>query len=239
MAILNKIFKRSLEENNNPSRVEKMLEVHPHEVSPWRIFKIMSEFVTGFEFLRLHEGKKAVTVFGSSRYKGEHPIYQEAVKLTYKLSKAGFTIITGGGGGIMEAGNKGAYDAQGRSLGLGIHLPLEQRINRYVKESETFHYFFTRKVMLAFASEVYVFFPGGFGTLDELFEIVTLVQTEKIGSAPIVLIGKDFWQPLLDWIKESVYKKSGAVDEVDTRIYTLVDNADEAFIAIQKLTSKR
>jgi uncharacterized protein (TIGR00730 family) len=222
--------------NNHSTRVEKLLQVHAHEVSPWRIFKIMAEFVAGFEFLNQYEGQKAVTMFGSSRYSFKDDIYKEATKLADKLSKEGFAIITGGGSGIMEAANKGAYEAGGKSVGLNIKLPAEQQINRYVKESEAFHYFFTRKVMLAFASEVYVFFPGGFGTLDELFEIVTLVQTRKIGPVPIILIDKKFWEPLLTWIRDMVYKKHNAIDETDMNVYYLADSADEAFTLIKKLS---
>lgn len=221
------------------SRIERFLRIHPHEISPWRIFKIIAEFVSGFEFLNKYEGEKAVTFFGSSRYSFEHKIYKEATKLARRLSKQGFTVITGAGSGIMEAANKGAYDAGGRSLGLGIELPGEQKVNRYVNEFESFHYFFTRKVMLSFASEMYVFFPGGFGTLDEFFELITLVQTKKIGSVPVILVDREFWQPLLDWLRDSVYKKSRAIDKKDMGIYHVVDNADEAFRLIQKLVRGR
>jgi len=226
------------QKTNGSSRIERMLRIHSHEISPWRIFKIMAEFVSGFEFLRQYEGRKAVTFFGSSRYSFEHKVYKEATKLAHKLSRAGFTIITGGGTGIMEAANRGAYEVGGKSVGLNIKLPTEQQLNHYVKESESFHYFFTRKVMLAFASEVYVFFPGGFGTLDELFEIITLVQTKKIGSVPVILVNREFWVPLLRWIREEVYEKSKAIDKKDMEVYHLVNNADEAFMLIKKLAVK-
>jgi uncharacterized protein (TIGR00730 family) len=195
----------------------------------WRIFRIMSEFVDGFQFLS--EFKKEVTFFGSARFSKRHPLCKLAEKLARRLSKEGFTIITGGGPGIMEAGNKGAVAGEkGVSVGLNIQLPYEQRVNKYVSKGIGFHYFFTRKVMLSASAQSYVFFPGGFGTLDEFFEIVTLIQTGKIKEkVPIVLIGKDYWRPLLEWIEEKVYKDYAAVDKEDLQLYTLVDTVDEAY----------
>ena len=214
-------------------RVEALLKMHPEEVQPERMSKILEEFVVGFHFLRDFE--LAATFFGSGRVGAEHRTYLEAEKLAYTLAKDGFAIITGGGPGIMEAANKGAYEAGGRSAGINIQLPQEQRTNRYVKEAEAFYYFFVRKVMLAFASEVYVFFPGGFGTLDEFFELATLVQTGKIEPIPIILVDKGYWKPLLKWVDKELYEKRKAIGKEDKELYHLVDNADEAFKLIQKM----
>ena len=195
----------------------------------WRIFRIMSEFVDGFQFLS--EFKKEVTFFGSGRFAPGHKYYKLANKLAKRLSQAGCTIITGGGPGIMEAGNKGAVEGQrGESVGLNIQLPYEQRINQYVKKGIGFHYFFTRKVMLSASAQAYVFFPGGFGTLDEFFEMITLIQTKKIlEKIPVILVGLEFWQPLLKWIDEFMYQKNKAIDAADRKIYTLVDSVDKAY----------
>lgn len=207
------------------------------EMPTWTIFKIMAEFIAGFEFLKRY--KKAVSIMGSARNNMEPKIYEEATKLAARLSKSGFAIITGGGPGIMEAANKGAYEAKGQSVGINIRLPFEQRTNQYVKEYESFSYFFTRKVMLEYASQIYVFFPGGFGTLDELFEMVTLTQTHKVRAVPIILIGKKFWSGLLDWIEEVVYAQHKAIDQDDMDIYHLVDTADEAYELIKKLSKDK
>lgn len=216
-----------------PGRVREALNSHLQEEESWRIFKVLSEFVKGFELLQRY--KKAATFFGTSRCSPNHALYKEATKLARKLSKQGFAIITGGGPGIMEAANKGAYEAKGASVGLNIQLPQEQRRNKYVKDGEAFHYFFTRKVMLAFASEVYIFFPGGFGTLDEFFEIVTLVQTKKIKPIPIIMVGRKYWEPLLAFIKETVYKESRAIGKEDMKLYHLADSVGEAMELINKL----
>ena len=219
------------------SRIGELNLSDPNELEESeRLQKIMEEFMTGFHFLRNY-GLTA-TFFGSARYGFEHALYQEATKLAYQLSMAGFAIITGGGPGIMEAANRGAWQAGGQSAGLNIRLKAEQRTNEYVKESAAFYYFFVRKVMLAFASEVYVFFPGGFGTLDEFFEIVTLVQTKKIEPVPIILIGKDYWSPLLTWIEQNLYETYEAIAKDDMKIYQLVENADEAFDAISQMVKQ-
>jgi uncharacterized protein (TIGR00730 family) len=196
-------------------------------VQSWRVFRIMSEFVEGFEVLRKYS--TAATFFGSARLRPGDPAYKEAEKLAAMLGKNGFTIITGGGPGIMEAANVGAFKVGGKSVGLNIELPMEQKLNPYVTQSKQFHFFFSRKVMLAFASEVYIYFPGGFGTLDELFEIVTLIQTEKITKIPIVLYGKDFWEPLIVFMKETLIKKYKTIDASDLDLFKVVDTVEEAY----------
>lgn len=206
------------------------------ETAQWRIFRIMAEFVDGFQFLA--DLGPAVTFFGSARATPADVNYKEARKLGYLLGKAGFTMITGGGPGIMEAGNRGAYEAGVQSVGLNIQLPAEQRINDYVTKPLGFHYFFTRKVMLSFASRAYVYFPGGFGTLDEFFEIVTLIQTKKIPPIVVICVGKAFWQPFIDWMKEVIYKTMEAIDKEDMDIYQVVDSAEEAFEIIKKTLRK-
>jgi uncharacterized protein (TIGR00730 family) len=213
---------------NRPAPDAEMLQ-HGNEdlsVTSWRIFRVMAEFVAGFDLLRKYD--LAVTVFGSARSLPTDHWYKEAHKLSYMLAKEGFAMITGGGGGIMGAANKGAYEAGGVSVGLNIRLPHEQHLNSYVTDSETFQYFFPRKVMLSFASEVYIYFPGGFGTLDEFFEIVTLVQTQKIARIPIVLVGKDFWNPMVAWCKNVLAEKQKTISPQDLDLFVVVDSADEA-----------
>lgn len=199
----------------------------------WRIFRIMAEFVDGFQFLA--DFKKTVTFFGSARLKEDSRWYQEARKLASLLGEAGFSIVTGGGPGIMEAGNKGAVEAGTNSIGLNIQLPHEQRINPYVRKAIGFHYFFTRKVILSFSAQAYVFFPGGFGTLDEVFELLTLVQTKKINEEmPIILVGKDFWSNIDEWLRKKLLEEYQTIDAEDLKIYSIVDSAEEAFEIIKQ-----
>lgn len=220
------------------SKIPKKARIHElmnknEEEREARIGRIEEEFRRGFEFLKNYD--RAATFFGSSRKHMESEHYADAKNLASMLAKDGYAIITGGGPGIMQAANKGAAEAGGVSVGLNIELPSHQGMNEYVEESEEFHYFFSRKVMLAFASEVYIFFPGGFGTLDEFFEMTTLVQTGKIAPIPIILVGKEYWEPLLEWIDREVYEKHKAVDKSDMKIYTLVDSYNEAYDLIKKL----
>ncbi|MFH1098695.1 MAG: TIGR00730 family Rossman fold protein [Candidatus Uhrbacteria bacterium] len=207
------------------------------ESAGWRIFRIMAEFVEGFQFLK--DLKKEVTFFGSARVGSDYHWSEEARKLAHLLGKAGFAIITGGGPGIMEAANRGAVEAGADSVGLNIQLPKEQRTNPYVRRGMGFHYFFTRKVMLSASSQAYIFFPGGFGTVDELTELVELIQTKKMQRVPIVLIGKEFWNGFLDWVRRAMLQTDPpliAVEDLD--IMRVVDSAEEAF-AIVKDTKER
>jgi uncharacterized protein (TIGR00730 family) len=199
---------------------------HASEIT-WRVLRIMAELVEGFQLLT--RIKREVSVFGSSRAHPNSHWYKEAYQLGRMLGKDGFTIVTGGGPGIMEAANKGAFEVGAPSVGLNIQLPREQHLNAYITQSHGFHYFFTRKVMLAAAAQAYVIFPGGFGTLDEAFELMTLVQTGKSSRMPIVLVGKEFWEPLIAWLESSVYGTHDAIDLEDLRIITMVDSAKEAY----------
>lgn len=198
----------------------------------WRIFRIMAEFVDGFQFLSTLE--REVTILGSARTVPGTRWYEEARKLGALLAKGKYTVITGGGPGIMEGANRGAYEQGGRSVGINIQLPKEQRINPYVTESRAFNYFFSRKVMLVASAQAYVVFPGGFGTMDELFEILTLIQTKKSAQVPIVLVGKDFWSPLLVWLEKTMYSGYDAIDRTDLHLVTVVDRAEDAYALISK-----
>jgi uncharacterized protein (TIGR00730 family) len=198
----------------------------------WRMFRIMSEFVEGFEALR--NIRPAVTLFGSARTLQNAEDYQMARKIGYGLSKKGFSVITGGGPGVMEAANLGAHEAGGRSVGCNIELPFEQKPNPYINLPVNFHYFFIRKVMFLRYTSAVVVLPGGFGTMDELFEVLTLVQTHKIDPFPVVLVNKKFWQGALDWIKNTVYAERKYIDKDDVNIFHLVDTPEEAIQIITK-----
>lgn len=204
-----------------------LLVCKPQKIESWRVFKIMSEFIEGFNIIRRYG--LAVTFFGSARASLTDEVYKHAVELAGRLAKKGFAVVTGGSSGIMQAANKGAFEAGGASVGLNINLPETQIYNSYLTERFGFDHFFVRKVMLTYASEVYVYFPGGFGTLDEFFEIVTLVQTKKIRKVPIILFDKKYWEPLLAFIDTTLYRERAAVDESDMKLYTLVDSVDEAY----------
>lgn len=199
----------------------------------WRIFRIMSEFVEGFELIRNLDN--TVSIFGSARFRESNKHYIEARELAKMLGQAGYTIVTGGGPGIMEAGNRGAHEVGAPSIGLNIELPKEQHINPYVTRSLGFHYFFTRKVMLSYAAQAYVYFPGGFGTLNELTELMTLIQTKKIDPIPVILVGKDFWRPFLEWTRTAMYEEHRTIDKDDMEIFHLVHNVKEAFNIIQNV----
>lgn len=203
----------------------------------WMVFKIMAEFVDGYE--RMAKIGPCVSIFGSARLKPESKYYEMAVEIAEKITKIGFGIITGGGPGIMEAGNKGAFNSEGKSIGLNIDLPFEQHFNPYISRlySMNFDYFFVRKVMFVKYSQGFVVMPGGFGTLDELTEAITLIQTNKIGKFPIVLVGSEFWGGLLDWFKETLLSE-GMISENDLDLYRVVDTADEAVEHIKAFYEK-
>jgi uncharacterized protein (TIGR00730 family) len=204
----------------------------------WAIFKIMSEFVNGYE--TMSRIGPCVTIFGSARTKPEEKYYQLAEEIAYKISKAGYGVITGGGPGIMEAGNKGAHRGEGTSVGLNIELPFEQHFNPYIDKDKNlnFDYFFVRKVMFVKYSQGFVVMPGGFGTLDELFEAITLIQTKKIGKFPIILVGTEFWSGLLDWIKNVLIDKQKNANPEDLNLIKVVDSAEEVVEALDNFYKK-
>jgi len=204
----------------------------------WGIFKIMSEFVNGYE--KMGRIGPCISIFGSARTKKEDPYYKLAEEIAFKVSKSGYGVITGGGPGIMEAGNKGAHLGQGVSVGLNIELPFEQHFNPYIDNDKNiqFDYFFVRKVMFVKYSQGFVVMPGGFGTLDELFEAITLIQTKKIARFPIILVGTDFWGGMLDWIKNVLLTKYSNISAEDMDLIQLVDTADEVVERIDAFYKK-
>ncbi|MFH4965255.1 TIGR00730 family Rossman fold protein [Gaetbulibacter sp. M235] len=208
-------------------------ELHPkgwNEIKTndsWAIFKIMGEFVSGFE--KMSKIGPCVSIFGSARTKPDNKYYQLAEKIAKKIVESGYGVITGGGPGIMEAGNKGAHLGGGTSVGLNIELPFEQHDNPYIDSDKSldFDYFFVRKVMFVKYSQGFVVMPGGFGTLDELFEAITLIQTHKIEKFPIILVGKEFWEGLFDWVKQKLLKEFGNISEKDLDLIHIVDTENE------------
>lgn len=203
----------------------------------WSVFKIMSEFVDGYE--KLSRIGPCVAIFGSARTKPTHQYYRMTEEIAYLLTKKGFGIITGGGPGIMEAGNKGAHFAGGKSVGINIELPFEQNPNPFIDPDKyiEFQYFFVRKVMFMRYSQGYIVLPGGFGTMDELFEAITLIQTHKLVKFPIVMVGKKYWSGLVQWINERMLEENNITPE-DLSIFTLVDTAEEAVKTIEEFYHK-
>lgn len=191
----------------------------------WRVFRVMSEFAESFE--KLSRIPDAVSIFGSARTTEDHPQYQNARQLGKRIAEQGFTVVTGGGPGIMEAANRGAYEQGGLSVGLNIELPFEQAPNPYITMGLGYHYFFVRKVMLVKYSVAFVIFPGGFGTLDELFESLTLIQTQRIKPFPVILFGSDYWKGLIDWIHQRMLKEA-YIAEKDLDLFHCTDSIDEA-----------
>ena len=204
----------------------------------WAIFKIMSEFVNGYETMA--RIGPCVSIFGSARTKSNNKYYLLAESIAYKISKAGYGVITGGGPGIMEAGNKGAHRGEGTSVGLNIELPFEQHYNPYIDKDKNlnFDYFFVRKVMFIKYSQGFVVMPGGFGTLDEMFEAITLIQTKKIGKFPIILVGSHYWSGLMDWIKNVMIAEEKNANIEDLNLIQIVDTEDEVVAALDKFYKK-
>lgn len=204
----------------------------------WQIFKIMAEFVEGFD--KMSKIGPCVSIFGSARTKPESPYYKLAEEIAFKLTREGYGVITGGGPGIMEAGNKGAKAGGGKSVGLNIRLPFEQSSNVYIDPDKlvSFDYFYVRKTIFLRYSQGFIALPGGFGTLDELFEALTLVQTTKIANFPVVLIGKKYWEGLFKWVKEVMLETEYNISPDDLGLFTTVDTADEAVGVITEFYSK-
>lgn len=202
------------------------------EASKERISRISKEFTAGFEFINHYP--KSVTFFGSTRLNKGNKYHEKAIHLAEEISKLGYTVVTGGGPGIMEAANHGASNIGGPSLGFNIQLPYEQVLNPYVTKSQSFYYFFSRKVALSFSAEAYLYFPGGYGTMDEFFEILTLVQTNKIPKVPIILVGNEFWKPLDKFIREHLFEKYKTIDKRDFSLYKIIDDEKEILKIIKR-----
>lgn len=198
----------------------------------WRVFRIMGEFVEGVE--EMHDVGPAVSIFGSARMTADNPYYQDAVKISGMLAENGFAVITGGGGGIMEAANKGAAEKNGKSVGLNIVLPMEQKPNPYSNISVEFNYFFVRKVMFVKYAMAYVVLPGGFGTLDEMFEAVTLIQTKRVKPLPVILFGSEYWGGLVEWIKSRLLEGK-FISPRDMDIIKLTDDPEEVLNIVQSV----
>jgi len=198
----------------------------------WRLFKILGEFVDGVE--ALHELGPAVSIFGSARTQPDNPVYDHARRIAAAFAQSGFSIITGGGGGVMEAANKGAADAGGNSVGLNIKLPFEQKPNDFANIQVEFKYFFIRKVMFIKYAAAYIGLPGGFGTLDEIFEVITLIQTQRIKPFPIILAGSEYWSGLLDWIRARLLD-GGTISPGDMDIIQVIDDPEEMVNVVKKI----
>ena len=203
---------------------------------PWRVFRIMAEFVEGFH--QLSEIGDAITIFGSARTQGAHPWYKDVERTAKLLVKEGYAVITGGGPGVMEAGNKGALEAKGQSIGLKIDLPFEQKANPYINHMLKFHYFFCRKVMFVKYAKAFVIFPGGYGTLDELFEALTLIQTQRMEKFPVILYDRRYWEGLVEWLKKSVLKARN-IDAKDLNVFQVVDTPEGVVKVIRNFYGKK
>jgi uncharacterized protein (TIGR00730 family) len=222
---------------------DERLFVSPHlergaftQTDPWRVLRIMGEFVSGFD--ELADVGEAVTIFGSARLHQSDPLYDAATYTARRLGEEGFTIITGAGPGVMEAANKGAREAGALSIGLNIELPMEQHSNPYLDRTIDFRYFFVRKTMLVKYSEAFIVFPGGFGTLDEMFEALTLIQTGKVQNMPVILFGSDYWAGLIDWLRSRLLAE-GKIAPGDLEIFRVVDDPEEIVRAVLEARRQR
>ena len=224
-------------ENQNSLPITKHQRREWHEIkaeNSWTMFKVISEFVDGFE--RLNTYGPCVSIFGSARTRANHPYYRQATEIARLLTDEGWGIITGGGPGIMEAGNKGAAMNNGTSIGLNIHLPFEQNHNPFIDVDKNFEhrYFFVRKVMFVKYAQAFVIMPGGFGTMDEMFEVLTLIQTDTIDEVPVILFGSDYWGGLVDWLKGTMLGKERNINAEDLDLFHLVDDPKDIVEIIRK-----
>jgi len=234
-------MKKEMKSNEERKIIEKFQHKTWNEIrtnDTWAIFKIMAEFVDGYE--KLGKIGPCVSIFGSARTKPDNKYFKLAENIAFMLTQNGYGVITGGGPGIMEAGNKGAHRGKGISVGLNIELPFEQFDNAYIDRDKNlqFDYFFVRKVMFVKYAQGFVVMPGGFGTLDELFEAMTLIQTKKIGKFPIILVGKDFWNGLFDWVKKVLIQKYGNVSPEDLDLIKIVDTEQEVVDVLNNFYNK-
>jgi uncharacterized protein (TIGR00730 family) len=225
-----------MENNQQKNKVPQTFD-QTHSEDSWSVFKIMGEFIEGYD--KLFKIGPCVTLFGSARFNPENQYYRMAAEVTKRITEKGFGVITGGGPGIMEAANKGAQQSNGKSVGLGISLPFERGLNEYVDTNYAIHfnYFFVRKVMFVKYAQGFIVFPGGFGTLDEFFEAMTLIQTQKVTRFPIVLVGVDYWEGLVDWIQNTLITRE-AISEEDLDIFSLTDDVDEIIEVITDFYNK-
>ena len=223
--------------NPNPGDIAGFSELYGMNAEePWRVFRIMSEFIDSFETMAKH--KRLVSVFGSARTKPEAPVYQDCVRLGELLTANGYGVLTGGGPGIMEAANRGAWNKNGDSVGLNIKLPMEQHPNQYQTESLDFRYFFVRKVCFLKYAVAIAVYPGGFGTLDEFSEALTLIQTSKVRTVPLVAVGKEYWGPLFDWFRNTMLRDK-MINADDLDLFYVADNAEDAFDYIRRVHHAR
>jgi uncharacterized protein (TIGR00730 family) len=238
MAKLKKTGKKQVENKLSKTTPKEKNWNEIKAIDSWQIFRIMSEFVQGYD--NMARVGPCVSVFGSARTKPHNKYYKLATEIAFQLTKNGYGVITGGGPGIMEAANKGAQAGGGRSVGLAITLPMEQSENPFIDTDKLlkFDYFFVRKVMFMKYAQGFVVLPGGFGTLDELFEAITLIQTNKVEHFPIIMVGKKYWEPLVEWIKETMILKEKNADEADINIFNVVDTPEEVVKIINNFYSK-